>query len=53
MTQETLAALVGVSQQTVSKWERSQVIPRDDMKELIAKALGVEVHDLFSFKVGV
>ena len=48
MTQEELANIVGVSAQSVSKWENSQTMPDIMLLPTIASALDVTVNDLFS-----
>lgn len=46
MTQATLARQVGVSQQTVAKWEAGDP-PRDEHKVAVAKALMQDVRQMF------
>lgn len=48
MTQEELAGIVGVSAQSVSKWENSQTMPDIMLLPTLASALDVTVNDLFS-----
>lgn len=48
MTQEELANIVGVSAQSVSKWENSQTMPDIMLLPTLASALDVTVNDLFS-----
>ena len=48
MKQETLASELGVSQQTVSRIEASEVV-EDEMLEKVAKVLGVPIEGLKSF----
>ncbi len=48
MTQEELANIVGVSAQSVSKWENSQTMPDIMLLPTLAAALDVTVNDLFS-----
>ena len=48
MTQEELAGIVGVSAQSISKWENSQTMPDIMLLPTLASALDVTVNDLFS-----
>ncbi len=48
MTQEDLANIVGVSAQSVSKWENSQSMPDIMLLPTLASAFDVTVNDLFS-----
>ena len=48
MTQEELANIVGVSAQSVSKWETSQSMPDIMLLPTLASAFDVTVNDLFS-----
>ena len=48
ITQEELANIVGVSAQTISKWENSQTMPDIMLLPTLASALDVTVNDLFS-----
>ncbi len=48
MKQETLASMIGVSQQTVSRIEQSEEVDEDKLK-LIADALGVTVEAIQNF----
>ena len=48
MTQEELAAIVGVSAQSVSKWENSQTMPDVMLLPTLAAALEVTVNDFYS-----
>jgi putative transcriptional regulator len=47
LTQEGLATLVGVTRKTINTIERGVYIPSTLLSLLIARALGVEVKDLF------
>ena len=47
MTQEQLAARLGVSPQAVSKWETSDTYPDGAMLVPLAKELGVTIEDLY------
>lgn len=48
MTQAELAALVGVSDKAVSKWETAKGLPDISLLEPLAGALGVSVAELLS-----
>ena len=48
MKQEALALEIGVSQQTISEIERSEVV-KDETLEKVAKALGVSVEGIKNF----
>ena len=48
MTQEELSNIVGVSAQTISKWENNQTMPDIMLLPTLASALDVTVNDLFS-----
>lgn len=47
LNQEQLAALVGISQQSLSKMERGLIMPRPDVQERLAAVLGTSAADLF------
>ena len=47
LTQLELARRCGLTQQTISKIERNEIVPRDRVKHLIAEKLGTSVSDLF------
>lgn len=47
MNQADLARLLGVSQQTLSKYESGAVVPPHDMRVRMAAILGVSVTDIF------
>lgn len=47
MTQAALAALVGVKQATVARWEAGKRAPSDRHKVLLATALHQDVRQLF------
>lgn len=42
-----VAGAGNVAQSTVARWERGEIVPRDDMKLLIASVLHQEVRQLF------
>jgi len=46
MTQKELAEKIGVPQQSISRWETGEVIPKIDKLKLIAKVLGCTINDL-------
>ena len=48
LSQEELAARVGVSRQAVSKWERNDALPEVDKLAALAKAFGVTADELLS-----
>lgn len=48
MKQDTLASAIGVSQQTISRIEQSELVD-DDKLEMIASALGVTVEAIRNF----
>lgn len=45
MTQTELAERLGLTQVTISGWERKKFVPKDQ-RERVAKVLGVEVDEL-------
>lgn len=49
MTQTSFAQLVGITQPTVSRFERGDQAPSDAMKWRIAGVLRVTVEDLFPY----
>ncbi len=46
LTQETLAEFLGVSFQTVSKWERGETYPDITMLPIISRFFGITIDDL-------
>lgn len=48
-TQELLAALAGVTQQTISQVESGVIAPSDNLKLRIARSLGMAPGDLFDW----
>lgn len=46
LKQDELADLIGVTDQTISKWERGLTEPKMSQVSLLAKALGVDVYTL-------
>ena len=52
MTQEQLAEAVGVSRQTVAKWESGETSPDLEHASALAEALGTSLDDLVSFDDG-
>lgn len=49
MSQRKLARLAGLGQDTVSAIERGEHGGSDQTRMALARALGVEVHELFSY----
>jgi len=47
MTQERLAKMVGIGQQSLSRMEQGHIAPRFERLQGFAKALGCTVTDLF------
>ncbi|MCL1915156.1 MAG: helix-turn-helix domain-containing protein [Desulfovibrionaceae bacterium] len=47
MSQEALAGLVGISQESLSRMEKGVIAPRFERLQNFADALGCEVADLF------
>lgn len=50
LTQEDLAGMIGVSRQSVAKWESGETSPDLEKSRLIAEALGVSLDDLVSYE---
>lgn len=48
LSQEQLSQRLGVSRQSVSKWERDESLPEADKLPLLAKTLGVSLDTLLS-----
>lgn len=46
ITQQELAAVLGVGQSTVAMWESNKSLPRVDTLKAIAKALGCTIDEL-------
>ena len=51
MTQEQLAAKLGISAQSVSKWETAVTMPDISLLPILAGELGVSIDDLFDLTV--
>jgi DNA-binding XRE family transcriptional regulator len=50
LTQDQLARIAGITQQTISNTEAGRHVPSDEVKIALARALGYEhVEDLFRF----
>ena len=47
LTQERLAEMVGIGQQSLSRMEKGHIAPRFDRLQAFASALGCSVADLF------
>lgn len=50
ITQERLAAAIGVERSTIAKWETDQCQPRAEMFPLLAKVLNCTTDELFGIK---
>ncbi len=50
LTQEQLAEKVGVSRQTVAKWESGESVPDLANSDALARALGVTLDDLTNYE---
>ena len=50
MTQEDIADKVGVSRQTVAKWESGESVPDLEKSKLLADALGTSLDDLVNYE---
>ncbi|MBO5999685.1 MAG: helix-turn-helix domain-containing protein [Lachnospiraceae bacterium] len=49
LTQEDIAEKVGVSRQSVAKWESGETMPDLEKSRLLANTLGVSLDDLVSY----
>ena len=47
LTQEALADMVGIGQQSLSRMEKGKIAPRFDRLQRLAEVLGCQVADLF------
>ena len=52
MTQEDIAERIGVSRQTVAKWETGETTPDLEKACLLASILGVSLDDLTNYEPG-
>ena len=50
LTQEDVAAKVGVTRQAVAKWESGDTVPDLEKSRLLAEAFGVSLDDLANYK---
>ena len=50
MTQEELAEKIGVSRQTLSKYETGESLPDIEKSMMIANTFGVSLDDLMNFR---
>ena len=50
ITQESLASVIGVSSQAISKWENNVTMPDITLLPLIAELLGVTIDELFGLE---
>ena len=48
LTQSELAAIIGVSDKAISKWETGRGLPDISLLEPLADALGISVAELFA-----
>lgn len=53
LTQTALAELVGVNQNSISRFEQGNPAPDDAMKLRLCLALGYQVEDLFGWPFGI
>ena len=53
LSMKSLAYACGVEIATASRWETGKLIPRDEMKLKIAKALDCKVYDIFVYDEAV
>ena len=53
LSQEELAAKMGVSRQAVSKWERAEASPDTENLILLAKLYGISIDELLNTDSGV
>ena len=49
LSQEELAEKIGVSRQTLSKYETGESLPDNEKSKLLADAFGVSIDDLISY----
>lgn len=49
MSQEELASIIGVTRQTLSKYETGEAVPDIEKCSAIAKALGITMDDLVNY----
>lgn len=52
LTQEDIAEAVGVSRQSVAKWESGESLPDLERSRLLAEMLGVSLDDLATYEPG-
>lgn len=48
LSQVALAAMVGVSQQSIAKWESGEAYPRASQLPALAKALSCSIDELYT-----
>ena len=48
LTQEALGEKLGVTNKTVSRWERGNYMPDIEMLQLLSQEFGVSIHELLS-----
>lgn len=51
MTQEEMAACLGVTTPAVNKWEKGNTLPDITLLVPIARLLGITIDELLSFKI--
>lgn len=52
MSQEELAAKIGIARQTLSKWETGESVPDIEKCALLAELFGVTLDDLVKYEIG-
>jgi transcriptional regulator with XRE-family HTH domain/tetratricopeptide (TPR) repeat protein len=52
LSQDELARLVGVTERTIRRWERDEVVPQPHYRRRCCSALGIRQEDLFAIPPG-